>query len=57
MLNKFINDWVNIENSIKYINDINEKIKKYNCMNINVKFVTEESKFNEIINLVKKLEN
>ena len=55
MLNKFINDWVNIENSIKYINDINEKIKKYNCMNINVKFVTEESKFNEIINLVKNI--
>ena len=37
-LNSLINDCINIENDIKTINTINEKIKKFNSIDIQLKF-------------------
>ena len=41
-LNFLINDCLNIENNIKYINIINEKMFKCNSSNVNIAFVPEK---------------
>ena len=41
-LNSLINDCINIENDIKNINDINDKIKKCNSNNIELKFNSDD---------------
>ena len=50
-LNSLINDCVNIENDIKYMNLINEKIKNCSLLNFQIKFSIEgnEEKFLELI--------
>ena len=54
-LNSLINDCINIENNIKEINDINEKIKKCNLnQNIEIKFYPEkEDEFNKFVEKIK----
>jgi len=55
-LNLLINDCINIENNIKEINNINEKIKNYNLsQNIQIKFYPEEE--NEINKFLEKIKS
>ena len=46
-LNSLINDCLNIENNIKYINEINEKMIKCNSSNVIIVFNPEEEEVNE----------
>ena len=49
-----INDCINIENNITYINDINKKIKICNSYkNLNVKFAPKENELNNICEIIK----
>ena len=42
IVNSFINDCINIENDIKNINNINDKIKKCNSNDIELKFNSDD---------------
>ena len=53
-LNLSINICLNIENTIKYINKINETLKKSSSLNREIKFLPEENGVNE---LLEKIEN
>ena len=53
-LSSLLNDCINVENDIKYINLINEKIKKAKSVNSQIKFSSEESE-NNILESIKKL--
>ena len=54
-LNSKINDCINIENNIKYINEINEIIEKCNSQNKNVEFTPEnDNKINLFLDKIKK---
>ena len=49
-LNFLINDCINIENTIKEINNINENIKKYNnSINSKIIFLPKEKDFNDFL--------
>ena len=54
-LNSFVNDCINIENNIKYINSLNEKINKCNNLDgLAIKFIPdEESEINKFIEIIK----
>ena len=54
-LNAFINDCINIENNIKYINSLNEKINKCNNLDkIEIKFIPdEENEINKLLQSIK----
>ena len=55
-LNLLINDCINIENSIKDINSINESIKKCNdLIDITIFFNLDEKEINQFISNIKKL--
>jgi len=58
-LNSLINDCINIENNIKEINNINEKIKKCNFnQNIIIKFYPEkENDINKFLEKIKSFGN
>ena len=56
-LSSFINDCIIIENRIKDISTMNEKIKKYNSLIFDMKFNYEDSDLNNIINLIKNFGN
>jgi len=58
-LNSLINDCINIENNIKEINNINEKIKKCNLnKNIKIKFYPEEEdEINKFLEKIKSFGN
>ena len=56
-LNSLINDCIIIENNIKDINYINEKIDNSNSMNLNIKFSPEESGINNFIKSIKSFGN
>ena len=53
-LNRLINDCINIENNIKNINNINQKIKKYILnKNVLIKFNPEEDGINALLKTIK----
>ncbi len=52
-LKSIINDCINIEKNIESINEINEKIKKFNNFNIDIKLNFAESQNNEILEKIK----
>ena len=54
-LNSLINDCLNIEKNIEIINKINNNLKKYNSLNININFGPEENEINQILETIKKL--
>ena len=58
-LSLFINNCINIENSIKNINEINEKIKKCNnSINNNIGFkIEEEEKIQQFLEIIKNFGN
>ena len=53
-LKSLINDCLNIENSINYINNINEKLKKCNSLDFEIKFSPTEDEFNKYLEELKK---
>jgi len=53
-LKSLINDCLNIENSINYINNINEKLKKCNSLDFEIKFSPGEDEFNKYLEELKK---
>ena len=54
-LNSLINDCINIENSIKKIDEINKSIDKCNSQKINIKFMPDnDDGINEVIEKIKK---
>ena len=53
-----INDCINIENNIEYINKINKAMNDYNSKKITIKFIPEnENQINEFINSIKNFGN
>ena len=56
-LKLMINDCVNIENNIKYINEINENLKKYKVNNYDIQFSPEENEIDEFIEKIKRFGN
>ena len=56
-LSSLINDCINVENNIKDIKDINEKIKNSNTSNLIIKFNSDNNKENDLINTIKLLGN
>ena len=52
-LNSLINDCLNIENSIKEIISINEYVKKYSSLNLNIKFMPNKKDSKEILEIIK----
>ena len=53
-LKLMINDCINIENNIEYINKINKDMSNYNSKKLNIKFMPiDENKINEFINSIK----
>ena len=56
----FINNCINIENNINYINEINKEVQNYNSLEINLKFNSDNEKIlNEIKNFgeIKRINN
>ena len=51
-INSLINDCINIENSIKYINDLNGIMRKCRSLNLNANFYPQE---NEIVVFLKTI--
>ena len=49
-----INDCLNIENNIKYIMEINDKIIKCNSLNSEIKFIYDENDNNKLLEIIKK---
>ena len=49
-LNSLISDCINIENNLEYITEINKNVKKYNSLNMEIKFCSEDE---IIINSIK----
>ena len=56
-LKLFINDCINIENNIKEINKINEKIKKCNLTKSNIRFTSEDNIINNLLKKIKMFGN
>ena len=52
-LNSLINDCLNIENNIKEIISINEYVKKYSSLNLNIKFMPNKKDSKEILEIIK----
>jgi len=56
-LNSLINDCLNIENNIKYINQIKESIKKNNSLKFEFTFIPKEDGINQFLENIKKFGN
>ena len=54
LLNFLIYNCLNIEKSIKSMNEISENIKKYNSLNSEISFFPEEDGINELVETIKK---
>ena len=53
-LNSFVNDCINIENNIKYINSLDGKINKCNNLNSTIQFnPSEENEINKFLEILK----
>ena len=53
-LNSLINDCLNIENNINYINKINENIIKCNSIKTEFSFISNEDEINQLFEIIKK---
>ena len=53
-LSSLLNDCLNIENNIKEINYINESIKKFKSLNLNIKFIPLTTDDKEILETIEK---
>ena len=54
-LYSFLNDCINIENNISYINTINEKINKFNNLDgYKLGFIQDENEINKILDVIRK---
>ena len=56
-LNKLVNECIIIENNFKNVILINEKLKNFNLIHINVKFSFEECEFNEFLKAINSFGN
>ena len=56
-LRLMVNDCINIENYIKLINDIKEKLKKDNSINYEMKFIPEDNGIEEFLEKIKSFGN
>ena len=56
-MNSLINDCINIENNIKYINSLNENMRRSKSINLNVKFSPEEKDINKFMGEIKNFGN
>ena len=52
-INSLINDCINIENNIKYINDLNQIMRKYKSINLNVEFIPEKKGISSLLKTIK----
>ena len=53
-LKELINDCINIENNINFIDKINKNLQKYNEYNVNFQFTPLNEELNEFLNKIKK---
>ena len=51
-LTSLINECLNIEKNIEYINEINENVKKYNMINKLIKFIPEDDEINTFLDKI-----
>ena len=56
-LKSMVNDCINIENYIKFIYDIKEKLKKDNSINYEIKFIPEDNGIEEFLVKIKNFGN
>ncbi|KAL6590740.1 hypothetical protein U3516DRAFT_855892, partial [Neocallimastix sp. 'constans'] len=52
-LKEMINDCINLENNINYINKIKESLEKYNSSKLDIHFIPEENQINNFIKEIK----
>ena len=52
-IGSIINDCINIENNISYINKVKKEVEKCNSIKVEIRFVPEENKINEFLEAIK----